>query len=539
MRFNLLLLLIGVLLTLTAVGALFWRRIYRDDTTNVARRVFKNSAVPFVMRLIVRALDFILFFVLIQELPQADFGVYALSIMLVGQYLSTVVEFGLGVLLTREVAQNPDAAARFFGATLVVRWLMALVAAVPTTALLIGLYEILGRTGLGESISVTGQQVIWILLLTLFPSAYSGAVTALYNAAERMEVPALIEVVTAVIGLAVRLTVLWLGFGIFGLAWAAVGVTYMTALIFLILQVRTFFWPTLCWDWSLITYLIPLAFPLMLNNLLNAVFFTSDIFIIKALGSGQGDLLAAQYRVAYNIMNIAMVLPPVVTFAIFPVLARRAMGDRATMAHAQNRTLQALLLLAFPIAVGMSVLAHTLVLLISGSEAPSYLPVSGNVLAILIWFLPFSFVNGLLQYVLIAVNRQRAITRAFIIGALFNGITNLLVITWAMNELQRPDIALYAASGTTILSELVLLAIFLPLLRSEGLTPPLLSLIWRPALAALIMGAAMLGVMQVVNPFGWVAAGLVAAPVYGAVLWGLGAFGAEERALALRIIGRA
>jgi hypothetical protein len=68
--------------------------------------------------------------------------------------------------------------------------------------------------------------------------------------------------------------------------------------------------------------------------------------------------------------------------------------------------------------------------------------------------------------------------------------------------------------------------------------PPLPALAWRPAVAALLMGAAMGGVLFLVGAWGWLVAGVIAAPVYGAALWLLGAFGAEERALALRILGR-
>ncbi len=538
MTTNLFFIALALVLLITALGALFWRRVYRDDAQNIVRRVFKNSAVPFAMRLIVRALDMAFFIILIRTLPEAEVGAYFLAAMLVGQYLATITEFGLGVLLTREVAQDPDAAPRLFGVTLLLRWLVVLLAAVPSAALLIGLYALLGRIGLTETLDPASQAAIWILLLTLIPSAYSGAVTALYNAAERMEVPALLEVMTAGLSLVARLTVLWLGFGIVGLAWVAVGVTSATALIYLFLQMRSFFRPTLRWDRALLRYLIPLALPLMLNNLLSVVFFTSDLFIIKAFGAGQGDVLVAQYRMAYNILNIAMILPPVITFAVFPLLARHATGERIVMRQAQNRTLQALLLLAFPLAMGLSILAPDLIRLFSGEQADQYLPVSAYVLSILAWFLPLSFINGLVQYVLIAVNRQRAITRAFIIGATGNIVANLIVIPVAVGLLMQPQVGLYAASGTTILSEIVLLALFLPLLRNEGLTPSLLTLAWRPAVAVLLMGAAMGGVLWLVGTWGWLVAGLIAAPVYGAALWLLGAFGAEERALALRILGR-
>lgn len=524
---------------LTGVAALLWRRFYRDDPQNAARRVFKNSVAPLALRLLVRGLDMVFAFVLLGMLPASEIGPYTLAALLVAQYLGTFTEFGLGVLLTREVARDPAAAPRLFGVTLTLRLLLIAVGAAPITLLLVGAYGLIESLGLGQAITPVGQQAIWILLLTLIPGAYSGAVTALYNANERMETPALIELITAVLSFLARIGVLLLGFGILGLAWAAVAVSTCTALIYLGLQLRDFFRPTLTWDGPLLRQIVPTALPLMLNTLLGVVFFRFDIFIIRAFGGAQSDLLVQQYSTPYTILGIALILPPVITFAVFPLLARRAAGERAALVGAQNRTLQALLLLAFPVAMGITLLAPDLILIFTRSNFPDYNPVAIHVLAILAWFLPLSFVNGLIQYVLIAINQQRSITRAFLIGAAFNLSANLAAIGWLSLNVD-PQWGLYAASVITILSEVALFLVFRPLLRREGLTPPLWALAWRPLLAALAMGVAMAGVRWLApGLWGAVIAALVAVPVYGGALWLLGAFGAEERALALRIIGRA
>src|SRR5215216_2116007 len=345
-RLKLFLLGTVALLLLLGVAALLWRRFYRDDSANVARRVVKNSAIPLALRLIVRALDLLFAFVLLDTLRGADIGPYTFAALFVVQILGTFTEFGLGVLLTREVARDPGVAQRYFGATLALRGVLVLVGALPVAALLIGAYGLLAAFNMGEGITPIGQQAIWILVLTLIPGAYSSAVTALYNAAERMETPAVVEVVTAIVSMLARLSVLALGFGIIGLAWAAVGVSSFTALIYFGLQTRDFFRPSIRWDGAFIRNVLPLALPLMLNNLLNAIFFRFDTFIIKAFAIGSGDLQVNQYNLAYQIIGIATILPPVVTFAVFPMLARRADGERSGLALAQNRTLQALLLLA-------------------------------------------------------------------------------------------------------------------------------------------------------------------------------------------------
>lgn len=522
-----------VVLALAGAGALLWRRLYRDDPENAARRIFKNSAITFGMRMVVRALDLIVFFLLAGSLSVGSMGDYTFATLLVGQYLSIFTEFGLGVLLTREVARDPGVARRFFGVTLGLRLLLVVAGALPVALLVVGAFAVIGQPLSGE-----GAAIIFVLLLTLVPSAYSGAVTALYNANERMEVPALMELVTNALSFLARIGVIVFGLGILGLAWSAVAVSSFTAAAFFLLQRRHFFPPTLSWDTAKMRATMPLALPLMLNNLLSAVFFRFDVFVIRAFGGAEGEQLVGQYNVPYTILGIALIVPPAVTFAVFPLLSRRADGDRVAMADAQNRTLQLLLALAFPLAMGMSLLAPELILLFTRSQFPNYGP-SPAVLAILAWFLPLSFANGLLQYALIAVNRQAAITRAFLIGAAANLALNLIAVPVAVLSFGRPEWGLYAAAAITVLSELLLYLIFVPLLRSEGLKPPLLRMSWRPALAAVGMGAAMLALKLVIP--GWpgaIVAGLVAPLVYGASLWALGGIGAEERALALRILGR-
>ncbi|WP_370650093.1 oligosaccharide flippase family protein [Oscillochloris sp. ZM17-4] len=526
------------MLIAAAVGALLWRRFYRDDPGNAARRIFKNSAVTFGLRVLVKGLDTIVLLLLVGSFGLAELGAYNVAALLVVQYLATFSEFGLGVLLTREVAREPGAARRLFGVTLTLRLLLVAIAAAPVALLVALAYGALSRLGLSAPLSAEAQAVNWVLLLTLIPSAYSGAVTALYNAAERMEVPALIELITAVISFLARIGVLALGLGIVGLAWAAVGVSSITALLFLGLQMGAFFAPTLSWDPPAMRALVPQAFPLMLNNLLSAVFFRFDMFIVRGFSGARADALVQQYTLPYQLLNIALVLPPAVTFAVFPLLARRAAGERSAMADAQRRTLQLLLLLAFPLAMGMCVLSSDLVWVFARSKFAEYLP-SVTVLAILAWFLPLSFANGLLQYVLIAVNRQAAITRAFVIGAAVNLALNLAAIPAASLLLDRPEWGLYAAAAITILSELVLYLVFRPLLAGEGLAPGVSRLSWRPLLASLAMGAAMLALrLPLGAPLGTALAILAAPPVYALALWLLGGVGAEERALAMRILGR-
>lgn len=523
-RIKLFLVAVAALLPLLGVGALLWRRYYREDTDNAARRVVKNSAVPTIIRLVVRAIDMAFALVLYRLLVPDAVGQYDLAALLVVQYLGTFSDFGLGTLLTREVARQPAEAPRYFSVTLLLRWALSILA-LPLAFAIIGAYDASSALLPGaQALTADGAAAILILCLTLFPAAYNNVVTALFNARERLEVPTAVELVTQVVSVFARVGVLLAGWGVIGLAWAAVATTTLTALVFLVLQLRLLFPPRLQWDRQFAVGLLRPAFPLLLNSLLINIAFSFDSFILRAFTD---DTTVAQYRMPYRVVNVALILPPLLINAVFPLIARHAKQDHAAFNRAYRHTLHVLLLAAFPIAVGTTVLAPDLVRLFAPAEG--YLGISDSVLAILIWFLPLSYVNGLTQYIMIALDRQAAITRSFLIMATFNLVANLLLI---------PIYGIYAASILTVLSEIVLYLTFLPLLRREDAAPPLLALAWRPAAAALLMGAMMLAVRPLGGAIGWLPATLLAPPTYAAALWLLGAFGAEERALARRVLGR-
>lgn len=112
----------------------------------------------------------------------------------------------------------------------------------------------------------------------------------------------------------------------------------------------------------------------------------------------------------------------------------------------------------------------------------AYLPSTAIALQILIWFLPFSYINGVTQYVLIALNRQRTITLAVIASVIANVGLNLIFI---------PFFGYVAASVMTIVSEVVLLIPFSLIIRQSLGTFLLWQVSWRPIVAAGVMGLAL------------------------------------------------
>jgi O-antigen/teichoic acid export membrane protein len=94
----------------------------------------------------------------------------------------------------------------------------------------------------------------------------------------------------------------------------------------------------------------------------------------------------------------------------------------------------------------------------------AYLPDAATALRVLIWYLPLSYTTGVVQYALIAIARQQAITWACLVGTIVNIGGNLLLI---------PVYGALAAAAMTIVTEIALLATLWPTLRREGIGVPL------------------------------------------------------------------
>jgi len=116
-----------------------------------------------------------------------------------------------------------------------------------------------------------------------------------------------------------------------------------------------------------------------------------------------------------------------------------------------------------------------LVYLLGGSQ---YLPDSRIALQLMIWSIPIGFINSVTHYVLIALNQQRFLTRAFAIGLIFTVAANVVFI---------PIYSYQASALIHLFSELALLLPFYYCLRRHLAPVSWGRLLWRPALAAGLM----------------------------------------------------
>jgi O-antigen/teichoic acid export membrane protein len=453
------------------------------------KRIAKNSLAPMTLALTNRLIDFVFAMLMLRILAPEGAGRYGFAVVFIG-YVEILTRFGLGTLLTREVARDHAQGNKY-----IVLWL----------------YVVFGGVALETVIA------IGIFAIGLFFSNISDTLTAIFYAYEKAEYPAAISTVTTVTRASLGALALLLGGGVIGLAAVSViaNVTAVTVLGYLF--VRKIFRPHRDNEPSLRGHMMGESFPLMINHLLATLFFRIDVLILQPTW---GARAVGFYGAAYKYVDGINIIPSYFTLAIFPLMSRYAQTARDSLARAYILSLRLLLMLALPVAVGTPFIARELILILGGIQ---YLPDSMIALQLLIWFLPFSFVNQITHYVLIAIDQQRFLTKAFIIGVVFNVTVNLILI---------PRYGYRAAAITTIFSEWALLIPFYYAVRKHLCHVPWISVTWRPALASAAMGAVL-----------WLARDAhaliqvgVAGVVYCIVLALIGGFSQPDMALVWRLI---
>jgi len=488
----------GITLLLLA-GWWAWGRLYRGDRSEVAR-VAKNSAVQMATALLTRGIDFAFAMLRLRILSPAGEGAYAFAITFYTTF-EIVTRFGLGTLLTRDVAKDCGQARRYLTNVIGLRMLLWL-ASLPIMAGVVLAYQSRGQLAPGT------VQAIALFVAALLFANIADAISAVFFAYEQMEHPASIATATAVAKVALGALALLPPFelGFVGLAGVSL-VMNVVQVVWLFVVLRRTVLPAapgrlglgklglgklglgklISWarpqstnlptnqstfahlDLSLQRYMLAESGPLMINHLLASVFWRINLYILQWFA---GASAVGIFSAATKYLDGLNVIPSYFTLAVFPLMSRYAQTQGDALARAYRVAAQLLFILALPIAVAFTFLATPLIRILGGA---AYLPDSALALQIMVWSIPIGWVNSVTQYVLISVNQQRFLTRAFIIGVLFTGIANLLLV---------PRFGYAASAALLTPAELALFIPFAWAVHRHVTAMPWLTLCGGPLLAA-------------------------------------------------------
>lgn len=428
-------------------------------SAGLGSRALRNTALVLSAKVVARLIALVTVIATLNHLGKAPYGTFA-TLVNYTAIVSVVLDLGFNVLFVREGARHPAEIQRYLRNVASVRLLMSVV-----TLVLLGVA--LGIAGLG------GLLLPGFFLMVL--TSYSNLLRNGLYAVQRLGFEAIAVVLESLVLLSLVLFGIETGRGVTYFVWAYAAQYGFSCAYFIVVlaakRIAVIGWrlelPLMReWFWK--------GLPFALTFVLTILYFRIDQPMVYALRS---PVEAGLYAAAYKPFEALLFVPITFLSVVFPVLSVYHRDRSAELLGAVNRFFKALLLMGWPMSIGIFVLARPLtgVLHLFDASEPAF--------RILSLALGLAFVNNAFIGALSATDRQSSFTWA----AAWSLVANL-----ALNVALIPRFGYVGASWATVITEVVLGAAGWVLVARHIGRVPVHRLSWRVLLAGIIMGVAIL-----------------------------------------------
>jgi O-antigen/teichoic acid export membrane protein len=471
-----------------------------------SRRIFKNTAVLASADIFSRLMRFALAIVIARTLGPAGYGIYAFAFSFAEVY-GIISDFGMSNLIIRDTSREKKYLARYVGNILLVETALSVIA--------YGfLFLLVGLMGLPQEQAV----IVYIAVLAYMLTALSQIVRATFKAHEKMEYDATLNVIQQSVTVALGISVLYFGYGLFALALAFVVGSLINLIASLALASARFVRPKFKLERRFLTYLfkeVP-SFGLI-------VFFTVIYYKISTLLLFfiQGDAATGWFNAAYTMAVSLTFLPAAFMGALFPVISTLHVSSRDLAKVVYNESFRYMIILGLPLAFGTTVLADKVIDITYGGQFYN----SAGVMQIVIWSVAILFLNYVLMTTLTSINLQRVVMYATGLGVAVNIILNLIVI---------PTFSYIGASYVMVATELTTFSICFYYASKNLCFIQVQRVILKPLIGSFVMAV----VVYYLRPINIFIIFGVAVWVYFATLIALRTFTKQDVDVIRSIIGR-
>jgi O-antigen/teichoic acid export membrane protein len=482
------------------------------------KRIIKNAGYVFLGDNALKILSMLLVFLIARYLGDAEYGQFSFVLSFTGLFF-ILMDLGTRVLLIREIAQNKKEGSKIVSNVILLKLSVSAIVYVCIVALSL----LLGYENI----------IIFAIALAALGVVFDSLATtsdAVFQAYERMEFPATLKVLRILLRFAITLPLLLTGAGFFSVLGAYVLVQFLNLVISFTLAYRHFIRISLDFDVSLIRHLLRKSFPFLLSGIFVTIYFRIDITLMSMLApellsgfyaQASRNAVIGWYSAAYNILDGLISIPIALSAAILPVAVVYFKESREKLVDLFYVSVKYLTYLSLPAAVGISILAGSIISLIYGEQYAN----AALALQILVWTLIPLYINYILGVINIAIHREKEAVAVLFANSLINISLNLILI---------PKYSLYGAAAATIISELFYFAGYYYLTAKYLVRINLPSILAKPLMSSLAMGGVIF-LFRDANLFVLVFMGI---SIYFLLMYMLKAFSVEDIALIKKIVRR-
>lgn len=475
-------------------------------TAGLGSRALRNTVLVLAAKFVARLIALVTVIATLQFLKAGPYGTFT-TLVNYAAIVSVVLDLGFNVLYVREGARHPADIQRYLRNVMSLRVVMA-----------VGSFVILAA-----ALAIAGHGLISLLVpgfVLMVLTSYASLLRNTLYAVQRLGFEAIAVVLESVVLLTLVIIGIKIRAGVAYFVWAYAAQYAFSCVYFAIVlwrqKIATIGWkfePQLLRVWFF------QGLPFALTFVLTILYFKVDQPILYAI---RGPVEAGWYAAAYKPFEALLFIPMTLLSVVFPVLSVYFRERPQELADAVSRFFKALLVVGWPIAVGLFMLAHPL-------TVTFLYPQSESALRILSLALAVGFVNNAFIGALSASDRQLSFTWAAGWSLVANITLNLILI---------PFFGYIGASWATVLTEVVLgVAGWIFTARYIGRVP-VFQMSWRTIVAGLVMGVVLfplrnLDGVQIIIPI------LLGATVYAGAALLLRAVTADEIAFARRALALA
>ena len=457
-----------------------------------ARRVARNASAMAVARILTSALLFFWQIALTNALGDAQFGVYG-TINALFVIAASFCNFGLSLIVIREVARNPAHSGKILSTTLFIQTITMGIAFVGMNIV---------PVVLGYPLDI--RALTAVAALSLFADTFASMAYDQLLAHERMVIATVIDLAHIVLRIGISLLVLAAGYGLLGMYIVTVISGSLRAVIFWLFLTRQNIKPQFPLDRALLKSLLTAALPLMVAAFINLTYTQLDKLMSTSLltEADTGHLSAAFVIVA----GIVEVLSTTILVAIYPMLSRayQGEGDNSVFQFIVEKLSYFTLLIGLPLGLIFTLFADAITVPLFGED---FRP-SADILRILVWYAVITMVVNVYAQGMMSANRQVRYVGIRASGLAVKLILNLLLMT---------QIGVIGAAIASVIAELIVLII---VMRVDIFRFDHINWRWQRLLRLAVIGvitAIVMILLGTIHPI----LGIISAVFYiPAILWG-------------------
>lgn len=473
---------------------------------STVQRVARNTGIIIVGDAIFKLISLVVTIYLARYLGTVGFGKYSFVFAYLA-FFNIITDLGLQQILVREMSRERSIVPKLIGNAYIIRLILTVIAVV-LSMIIINLM----------SYPTDTTTYIYIAAFTLLFISFSDFYATIFQANLRMEYDIITKLTFKVLSAGL---ILWIIFVLQGTLTQIILVLVFSEMVKTSLNYlfsRKFVKPRFEIDFGLWKYLFEEALPIALYSVIWIIHFRIDVVMLSVM---QGDAPVGIYSAAYRLSEPLLLIPAALVISLFPIMSASFKSSKERLIKSYRLGIRYILIIMLPIAMGTTLIANKIILLIYGAEFAG----SAAALQILIWALVFTSVNSVLINLLVSMGKQKLNTVSITLCAVINVIFNFILI---------PILSYNGAAIATVATSAVFFGASFFFVSKHLQVIPIHKILVKPVIGGLIMAAFVYYFVEV-NTFLLVPS---AAAVYLVALLTLKAFTKEDRDIVKKIVRR-